>query len=509
MGLFGNRLKYVNIRSWRTDQPGFEFPEVSDPTLRYEHLTPARRRLGLCFSGGGTRSASATLGQLRALRELGLIEQFGYLSCVSGGSWAAVPYTYLGGLANEDTFLGRYVPPERVTPESLEHLDRNGFAAAIADSVIFDNFLGHAARLAGDETYSRAIGDTFLEPFGIDSLRRFFTLDSGSLADILGRNKHMRKRDFYRVRRNRPFLIAGGTVLRRENPRPKRRLHFEMTPLYAGTYVRHSRAGSGSRDFGGGYVEAFGFDSSEPERVRKDVAKVRLGASRHRFTLSDVVGTSGAAPAEVLDQLHLSWLGFPEFRYWSPAQRRRSAREYEFGDGGILENLGMMPLLLRGCERIIAFVNTKHPLRGPRDINDSIPALFGRDDEYLLNRVFPRDDYKAVVKGLLDARRAGGPTVFGSSHTTVDNRHFGVEGGKQVEVLWVYNERAKNWEDRLPPATQALLDQGSLTNFPHYDTFFQNPPKVIDLSRKQVAMLASLASWGVMQSEVKLREFLS
>ena len=36
------------------------------------------------------------------------------------------------------------------------------------------------------------------------------------------------------------------------------------------------------------------------------------GANRHRFALSDVMGTTGAAPAEILDRLRLDFLGFPE-----------------------------------------------------------------------------------------------------------------------------------------------------------------------------------------------------
>jgi hypothetical protein len=34
-------------------------------------------------------------------------------------------------------------------------------------------------------------------------------------------------------------------------------------------------------------------------------------------------------------------VGFPEFKYWSPKEEsNRKAKEYDFGDGGILETSG-------------------------------------------------------------------------------------------------------------------------------------------------------------------------
>ncbi|MCP4575380.1 MAG: hypothetical protein GY846_03725, partial [Deltaproteobacteria bacterium] len=212
-----------------------------------------------------------------------------------------------------------------------------------------------------------------------------------------------------------------------------RRIHFETTPLYAGTKKLHEKAGSKERDIGGGYIESFGFDSDEPEEVSSDlVATVRLGASRHRYTLSDVIGTSGAAPAEVLAKIGLDWVGFPEFRYWSPARwDDRSAREYEFGDGGILENLGLMPLLMRKVKKIILFVNTKAKLIGSEkgQINDSIPPLFGQTPGFKDNHVFPQDTYETLVQGLLEAKAEGRTVMFKGTFPILDNEFYDIKGG--------------------------------------------------------------------------------
>src|SRR5579864_9216333 len=44
-------------------------------------------RTALCISGGGIRSATFALGALQGLADLGILENFDYLSTVSGGGY--------------------------------------------------------------------------------------------------------------------------------------------------------------------------------------------------------------------------------------------------------------------------------------------------------------------------------------------------------------------------------------------------------------------------------------
>jgi hypothetical protein len=68
-GVNAKRLTYVNAKTWDTVKNPRFFPEVEGP-LSVPWLKD-KRSFGIAFSGGGTRSATATLGQLRALNELG------------------------------------------------------------------------------------------------------------------------------------------------------------------------------------------------------------------------------------------------------------------------------------------------------------------------------------------------------------------------------------------------------------------------------------------------------
>lgn len=82
------RRRYVNTLVWNTEQNPDHFPEAAESSPIAVPWLKDKKDFGLAFSGGGTRAASATLGQLRGLRKKGLLKDVKYISAVSGGSWA-------------------------------------------------------------------------------------------------------------------------------------------------------------------------------------------------------------------------------------------------------------------------------------------------------------------------------------------------------------------------------------------------------------------------------------
>ena len=371
--MFHERRRFVNAQIWNTDSEPASFPELDDTDGLAVPWLGAKADLGVAFSGGGTRSASATLGQLRGLRATGLLDQVRYISAVSGGSWAAMPFTYLPEGFDENVFLGDAKDPEALTLEDFTHAEEGSLAQAISSAVIIDDFLWEAIKLGGDETYARAIGALFLRPFKLDDTGRFFTFHTGARDAVLAGNRptddkqyYLREGDFYTVRDGRPYLVVGGTILRLDNTGYSRqKIQCEYTPLYTGVRRLFPTAGRRGSPIGGGYVESFAYDSANPrEQWDERHWRVKVGGKRYRFTLSDVIGSSGAAPAELLESKGFHDLGFPEFRHW-PIHRvgEIDDEEYGHGDGGHLENLGIMPLLARRVKNIIAFVNTKTKFR--------------------------------------------------------------------------------------------------------------------------------------------------
>ncbi|MFQ5534487.1 MAG: hypothetical protein ACE5EM_06665 [Sphingomonadales bacterium] len=526
-----HRLRFVKTRVWNTeDNPG-HFPELDDHAgLKVPWLTEERRKFGVAFSGGGTRSASATLGQLRGLKHAGLLDQVGYISAVSGGSWAATPFTYLPDNFDEDTFLGVARNPEELEPDDFDDAPSGSLVRAIADSVITDDFLIEAAKLSGDETYSRAVGNIFLKPFGLDEIDRFFTFHEGARdAAVEGNSRaddgryFLSPDDFYLAREGRPYLVLGGTILRLDNSGDSRqKIQCEYTPLYTGVRKLFPTAGRRRTPIGGGYVESFAYDSKNPrERWGNQRWLVKLGRRRHRLTLSDIIGSSGAAPEGKLARIGLNFIGFPEFEHWPIHDISGiDEEEYGHGDGGLLENLGLMPLLARKVENIILFVNTLAPFDPgnpdpKKHFADSIAPLFNpvpdHDDpssgnDFAVNVVFENgtDRLHDLIEGLRQRQAAGQALIHCDTYDVKDNDHYKI-ANYQARICWIYNENADQWRSALNPQVRSLLEEAEFARFPHYRTFFENPPSVIDLSRRQVNALAHLSCWGVVTSGDEIR----
>lgn len=62
----------------------------------------ANLRTGLCFSGGGSRALTVTMGVLRALESLKLIPHVDAISSVSGGTWASSIYMFAKDVSIKD-----------------------------------------------------------------------------------------------------------------------------------------------------------------------------------------------------------------------------------------------------------------------------------------------------------------------------------------------------------------------------------------------------------------------
>jgi len=509
--------KYVTSKVYKTTDDSFTFPEMNDSVLL------AKKNVGIAFSGGGTRSASLTMGQLRGLNEIEVLKDIRYLSAVSGGSWGSFPFVFLDNSISDKNFLGGYLEPDQITMDNLKECPENSMTYAISNSKIFNKFIETLG--AGDERYSRIISDIFLKPFNLGSLRKFFTYNKESLKQILKRNKELTEDQFYLVnpRENRPYPIAGGTILR-----PKlNRFPFEMSPLYVGINQLYKKAGSHRKyDIGGGYIEPHGFDSDSPNTysTAESEAYLRLGRWRHMFTLGDVLGTSGAAPAEYVEKFKMEFLGFPEYKYWSPAKAGRStrAKEYDFGDGGILENTGIMPLLRRRVAKMIIFVNGSTPLslnpKGEIELSSSIPALFHPipnqygDKDFDDNVVFVNQEqkYKLLVNRLKELKTDGKPAVHVDTYRVNSQARQGVQGGFDVEVMWVYNDTVRDWSDQLPVDLKIRLDAKEFgKHFPHYATFMENFPSIIDLRPEQANLAAHLSAWNIVSNKAMIQDFIS
>jgi hypothetical protein len=532
----------LQARVWPIDEDGwltghYEFPETT-------RLRVARRYdLGIAFSGGGTRSASATLGQLRGLQANGWLDRVRYVTAVSGGSWAAVPYVY--SLQEIDTLLGRPRGRATLTWDDLVGEPNGTLAKAVAGSSLFSASLREVAgrlagsavtalaqeygedlddalrnRIAGEtsRTFARLIESVFVEPLVPRARGRLFAWDPASVADVVATNPTLNYSDFVTTSaEDRPYLIVGATaVFDHPNYDYPRLMPLEYTPLYTGVRQRYG-------PFGGFYVSAWAYGNAEVGTLAGSLLPVRRAAGQVPFSLADVMASSGAAPQLFLllggplpgaqRLLQTGATVFPHFRHPTIRAEGRSERVVELphGDGGFTDYTGLMPLLARGVRNVIVFVNANSEFDRSQDLESFFrPVLAqGANGDRSMNRVFEEVRYHELLAGFRQHVTRGEAVIHcGTGWRVLDNELYNVHGYGGLNICWVYNHAAADWEDDLDPAILAALhpppgsdeppeDIGSFRHFPWYATFLENRPSVIRLTTAQVNLLADLAAWSV------------
>ena len=536
-----------NARFWPSDGKKYYFEEQATGVL------PVTPNTGICFSGGGTRSLSATMGQLRGLTQLGLMDSIRYIACVSGGSWASTAFTYYtSGAADDDEFLGPVTPPQQIAMKKLGTMSEGYLGYTATQSlrdVLFELLV--TRKTPEDQAWVEAVGEVFLKPFGLYDARNpaYFSLNDQTVAQIRSRNPNLANATFHTVRTAapRPFLVINASLIGPVKLAPFAKesvVSFQYTPLYIGTphalqinYTPQREGGEGTYWTGGGFVEPFAFGGPAPTSIPSG-GTVDVPVPAQPYRLTDASGSSSAAFAGFVEQQHL-WglLGgptglSPEALYWPFVERTTPpATNCLFGDGGVLENYGLISLLQRGVETIVVFINTPTSLNVKADaeqlakgegIDANLPPLFGHQvastgtyTEH--NQVFDPADFPQVVGGLQAAKKAGQTAMVTTELTVQPNDWWGLEGGSSVRICWCYLDRVRSWEGLLDvkirqaikKGNHAWLFSGPFKNFPNYSTVDENFLELVELSPEQVNLLADLCCWNITSNAGTFRDLLS
>ncbi len=543
----GCRTK-ATIMAWESASSKEEFPEA-------KLNLPST---GVCFSGGGTRAMNLALGQMAGLRELDLWDDIGYISAVSGGSWASTIFTYYNdGAENDNQLLGNIIKdPQKITLDTLNYMPE-GFMGEVITKHLVDDVLLRLAEgrltLGGlqkmDYAWIDAVGSTYLAPYGLydPNHPKYFTLNDQSRNDILARNRKLKADDFITVHEQegdikRAFLIVNSSLLAPSRylplKNPENLSVFNYTPLYIGSNnpigVTDTELLSGrtiSFNAGGGFVESFGFGSkllrSQKRQLSNDGTKLKVKLARQRFEAVDATGTSSAAYGAIFSSTLLGQLAsymltrftadqlIPEEEYWpiSPNGVVDDADRYRFTDGGNLENFGLISLLQRGVEKVVVFINTDTPLDVSitpsaecpplaSQVSSDLFPLFGyKIGNQIKNQVFKKSDFTKVYDSLRNAKLNKKSVIAKTTLSTVENKWWGIKPNQEVTVLWVYNESVPEWENLLPTAVQEQIcagPNGAFPEFPLYKLIGENGYfNGISLTKQQVNLLYQFSAWNV------------
>ena len=544
--------KKLNVQYWTVPASGsFVFPEVSDSNLSYDPIK-GRPNCGIAFSGGGTVSAALAPGFIKALEDLGLMKNVRYISGVSGGTWGTAAYCYALDKAKRQTYFGKIEQDLKLLNAAKIKAEpqKGSMTYAVTNAKIVDLTLKYITK--GHEAYTRAVGEIFLDPFGIDQKKGYFTTDQKAVEDICSRNQGvLSKNDFLLLYKDQddpgqdsPYYIMNGSFLtppKIEKGGAYTSYPFEFTPLYCGMKANQG-PDTTNEVIGGSYVESFGFNTVDP-KANAGAHSVSVSPAAKPLILSSPVGTSGSAIEKMVAQSLAKGLTdfLPAFEYWNPVNTELSTtQEYLFGDGGIAEDTGISPLLARKVENIVLFITEPFDTTPISDKKceveqryfgyNQIAQLFGAPiykknkstNQYYLepaydpaSKFFDTSNFKGLSDALMAAKKDGAPIVVQQTYDVQQNLRFGVEGGWKTTVTWVVVDTCKGFNEGLPSDVyhQNKFVVEGLENFPAICTFGQNTEKhggietvqLIQLTNAQANLLANQAYWMLHGDEASKR----
>jgi len=505
-------------------------------------------RVALCFSGGGSRSLSLTMGYLRALEDMGAMGGVDAISAVSGGAWATSVYMFADVAADE--LLGTATNPRELTLANLAH------TPAALGATVTKGTLGVAKQLAEEYTpttklWSRTVGRAILAPFGLHQPEAFLARDEEDVDRIRRHNPHLREHPFQTQREDRPkVFVMGATLLapKGHTASDDSVWPLQMSPDFTGfpyyppngTMVYKVASMFKSDSFlrlvvGGGMIQTFAFGGRAPD-PQTGGSDVTVPAPLVPFSLSDAIGISSAAFAgrmQGFGAMSMASRFDPKQTVWpitSGDMPTQDAREYKLGDGSIIDDSGLLVMLQRGASKIVWFINTDTKISATSQFNwctvnqtapldprwkatDQVYDKFGYGEKFLKNNhVFPKGDLPAVLCSLQKLRDSGKPAIAKHSHRVRANSWWGIVGGNIVEVIYVYNEVCHEFINLLPQATQSEVAKGSegaFANYPFYHTVFNELSEPTRLSASQVNLLAAQAEYALQQNKPLLQDHLA
>jgi len=472
------------------------------------------------------------------------------ISSVSGGSWAASVYMFSTLPVNH--LLGASTKPSELTLANLEKPESAlGTVGAVSSMAIAKKLV--KAGIEPQELWVNTISKAILEPFGLHDLDSYMAADQASVREIRQRNPHLKDAKFLTPAPGRPkmFVMSGallgptGYKATKDNV-----VSLQMSPDFVGspfypndepvTYESQSRRWNPSRKglVGGGFVESFAFGGGVPEDLSD--GWITTSAPMEPFSLSKALGVSSAGVSFASTQgpfhgtLNPAKLS-PRSDYWAiPSPRfdkQQSASTYLLGDGGNIDNSGLLALLQRRARRIILVVSSGSALPDDVDfctvpslspdvakrLENQLQANFGywkEDDigEFLTrNQVFRKDQLLPLLCQLQSLKKLGKPTVAKRKLKVLANSWWGIDGGFDVELLVVYLDKCKDFESKLPNDTSSNLNAyfgSEFKRFPHYRVVFQNAGSGTALTHPQINLLAAMSEYFVQENAELFGSFL-
>ncbi|CAK9021504.1 unnamed protein product [Durusdinium trenchii] len=517
-------------------------------------------------AGGGSRAFAYELGVYRALHQLGLLDKIDSIGSVSGGTWLSCIYmfarTFQGSpVTTEQLLYGAASAPSELSMAQLQKpvpAAASGMVQGDSDKLLAEltvEFLGQEW-----EVWPHIMSRWLLRYFDeLKSFANYLALDDQQVESIKARNPELEKKSFLTLRpdRRQAYVMCGVVqapllyLATNDNV-----VSLQMTADFVGSpfypnnaQVQYQKAPicpcdkclykccTMKRTVGGGFVESFAFGGAAPSgKGQMGGEGVSVGAPEKPFSLPYACGISSWAPGQLGNSTDiLAEIGNIRKPYWpmlprlgTTAEQPQPALMYELADGGLIDNSGILSQLQRKASRIVATFPAEHAINESYDwanatatsfdpktagVCDTLYVLFGYPGSHYNNndQVFEQGLLLPLAKAIRALVLAGKPVVLKKTFKVLPNEWWGIEGNCDVEIVMIYNEVCKDFQDQLPADTQQELAKGkdgAFKNYPHYSTLFNNPPDCLGLTTPQVNLLAAQAEYTVKMHAQLLEDLL-
>lgn len=216
----------------------------------------------------------------------------------------------------------------------------------------------------------------------------------------------------------------------------------------------------------------------------------------------------------------------PKSNYFSPVDKSKDPTNtlFNFGDGGLSDNFGLISLLRRGVKRIVVFINTSDAFDvtkgsdGKEDISIdiTIPAFFGKVEKtnplsgqhFDTMHVFNEGDYDELLSQFKTALKNNEAIVAETEHEVLPNKDWDLEGGYKVNVLWYYNSLPQEFTQQAGEEVMRTLipnkaDEGKGGAFPLYGTLSST---LGGLKPFEINMMGNIGYWILENTDDKLQK---
>lgn len=189
-----------------------------------------------------------------------------------------------------------------------------------------------------------------------------------------------------------------------------------------------------------------------------------------------------------------------------------------------MENSGFLALLQRGTKKVIWVTSSYCSLNSDYDLVAATPETFDPEKAgvsvdlydkfgygyatkafyYTKNQVFAKQALLPLVRQMASLKKDGKPIVLRVQLEVEQNGWWGIQGGRSVDIIFVYLQKVADFEKSLPSDTQDEINKeedGAFPGYPIYATGLAN------LKACQVNLLAAQAEYCVRERQDEFLQF--